>query len=216
MEIDIGIAAFGHPREMGIHAFPRGIHLDQQPLGLGFVGNTHQPRRIVEQHARFGLDRDMDHYEPVLVRAAEEVLHHADVFESDRSRLVDSRPVVEHIARIGQQWRLIEPVGNRHHRAGEIGGEMRGRRRLAPDIGLHQEGVMHHRGTHLLFGSRARPVFQPRISQLIEPVAHPSGGEQVGEVARRRHHLGKLRGQGHFVDFVMRKEAARARHAVVG
>jgi hypothetical protein len=54
--------------------------------------------RVIEQHAGFGLDRDVDHHEPVFVSAAEEVLHHADVFECDRAGLVDPRPVIEDIS----------------------------------------------------------------------------------------------------------------------
>ena len=142
MEVDVGIAALGHPGEMAVDALPRLVHLDQQAFGLGLVAiarRRDEPRRIVEQHASLGLDSDMDQHEQVLVGSAEEVLVHDDVVEVDRAGLVEPEPVVEHIARIREQRRLAEPVGNRDHRSGEIGREVFWRFGLTPDIGLHEE-----------------------------------------------------------------------------
>ena len=75
---------------------------------------------------------------------------------------------------------------------------------------------MHHRGADLLLRRLKGPVFQAGIGKLPEPMAHPAAGQQVGQVVRRLLHPGEQRGQGNLVDFVMRKEAALARQAVIG
>ena len=216
LEVDVGIAALGHPGEVGVNALPRLVHLREQAFGFDRVGRRDQLDRVIEQHARFGLDRDMDHDEPVLVRPAEEVLHHADVFEVDRTRLVEPGPVIEHIGGIGQQRRLAEPVRQGDDRTGEIGGQVHRRLGLAPYVGLHQEAVVHHCRADIFLGGLECPILEARITELIEPVAHAAGGEEVGQVVRRLLHPGELGRQGDCVDFIMRKEAALARQAVIG
>ena len=190
VEIDVRIAPLGHPREVGVDTLPRFIHLAQQGergILVAIAAHGDQLRRIVEQHARLCLDRDVDQHEPVLVRTAEEVLVHRDIVERDRAGLVEPVPVVEHVARIGQQRCLAEPVGQRDHRAGEIGGKVRGGIILAPHVGLHQEGIVHHRGANLFLGRVLGPFVDLRIGQRVQPVAYSAGGQQGGKIACGLH-----------------------------
>ena len=218
MEIDVGFAAFGHPREMAVDPFPGGGHFGQEADRLVLValpGHGDEPRGVVEQDAGLRLDRDVDQDEPVLVRPAVEVLEHRDIVEIDRTGLVDPVPVVEDVGGIGQQRGLPQAVRDRHDRPREVRGQVGRRLRLSPDVGLDEEGIVHHRGADLFFRRLARPVLQPRIGQGVQPVPDAAGGQQRGKLAGGFEHRGELAGEGDRIDLVMRKEAALARHSVV-
>jgi hypothetical protein len=90
------------------------------------------------------------------------------------------------------------------------------RLRLAPDVSLDEEAVVHHRRAHIFLRRLARPVPEFRIGELFQPVADAPGGQEGGELARSLDYFGELRRKGDLLDFVMRKEAARARQAVIG
>ncbi len=157
----------------------------------------------------------MDQHEPVLVLAPGEVLDHPDIVERERGGLVDAGEIVEHIARIGQQRRLAEPVGNGHDRAGQVGGQVVRRCGLAPDIGLDQEGIAHHRRADLLFRSILRPVLDPRIGQAVQEVANPAAADQAGQVLRRFEDRVERGGQGDLVKIESGEVPPLARQSIV-
>ena len=127
--------------------------------------------------------------------------------------------ILQHVhlaqARSEELRRLAQPVGNRTHRAAEVRRQMPGRRRLAPDVGLHQERIVHHRGPHVLFGRDAGPLGQIEFGKGIEPMANPAGSDQRGKIGGCfKDGIEELR-QLDLVDFIVRKVAALARHAIV-
>ena len=84
----------------------------------------------------------MDQDKPGLIHAGEEILDHISVIERDLSVLIEAAPIVEHIAGIGEERGLAEPVRERDHRAGECRWNGGRRFALTPDPGLDHERDM--------------------------------------------------------------------------
>ena len=124
------------------------------------MGRVNQIAGKVKQWPSRRLDRDMDQDKPVFICSAVKILHHIDIVERDWPVPVEPRPIVEHITAIGQQRCLIEAFGQRHHRTRQIGGQGSRRFAFAPNIGLDQKRIAHHRHANLFFRRIGRPFIE--------------------------------------------------------
>ena len=55
---------------------------------------------------------------------------------------------------------------------GEVGGQGGGCFGFAPDIGLHEEAVMHHRGAHLFVAGAGEEGCHVGMAHLFQEMAH--------------------------------------------
>ena len=157
----------------------------------------------------------MDQHEPVFIRSTIEILHHIDIVETDRAVRVESRPIVQDIAAVRQERRLIDTLGQRHHRPREIGGQGGRCFALAPDIGLDQKAVAHHRHAHLLLRCTGRPVCQIKRWQTVQPVPDPAGRHQPRQIVCCFQYGRKYIGKVDFRHLEMRKKSAGSGHIII-
>ena len=140
---------------------------------------------------------------------------HRNVVEGDRTRFFEPVPIVEDVGGVGQQRCLSQAIGQRADWTGKIGWQSGGRLGLAPDIGLYQEGIMHHRGAHLFLRRGVGPIRDVRVGKAVEEVPYPPGSQQGGQIFCRLNDWRERPGKCDRVDFIMRKIAALAAHTVV-
>ena len=217
--IDVRVALLDHAVEDRIGLVPHPIHLDQHCLdrgGIAGIRRADQLDRQVERAARDRLDRDMDEHEPILVDPAVEILVHRDIVKRDAARFVDAVPIVEDIAGIVHHRREADMVAQAYQWLGERDGQVGRRGRLAPDIGLRQERVTHHRNADLCLRRVGEEPVDVGDRQAGEEMPHTAGGQQFGQRRRGFLDLGEIVGQRDRVDLGLRQIAAVGRQAVMG
>ena len=124
----------------------------------------------------------MYEYEPILVLPVQEILDHVDIVQTDGSVGVDQAPIVEDIARIGQERLLTEMVGQRNHGHRKIARQGFRRARFTPNKGLNHKRVVDH--AHAGLGIAHRLQRQVDHGQALnEQVANPARRQQL----RQRH-----------------------------
>ena len=65
-------------------------------------------------------------------------------------------------------------VTNSADRNGKVRGKGGRRLCLTPDIGLHEEAVMHHRGAHLFVAGARKEIRHVGMPYLAKEMPHPA------------------------------------------
>ena len=164
------------------------------------------------------LDGDVDQHEPGFVLPGEEVLDHPDIVERDRARCGRAGPS----CRARRPSRAAAAAGRGASASAQIGtarwaGRTVGGFGLAPDIGLHHEGVADHGGAELRRRSpRRRSAFRSSTGRAsrwwrTRPVSSVRGRSRGGLLGSRQ-----LDRQCHICGIVGAKKAPFGAHIVVG
>ena len=139
--VDGGIAVLGHALQRLYQPLDGGCDLLEtasecrEILACYGVGHL---RDRQQQGGGARLDLDVHGDEPILVHAAQEVLHQLDVAELDGSARIEPDPVVERVRRVGEHGRAAEALGDRGPGHGQHSREGLRGRVLAPHVGVAQ------------------------------------------------------------------------------